>query len=94
MAMLRRLSETTEPQRSFNFLQSSEGRGGGVRTGYTPAMTVTDAETGCARPARSPDTKAAVAYLAASDATAIIIITEHDGVCSFHVAHKIDPRAV
>jgi hypothetical protein len=56
-------------------------------------MTVTDAETGCARPARSPDTKAAVAHLAASDATAIII-TEHDGVCSFHVAHKIDPRAV
>jgi hypothetical protein len=30
MAILRRLSETTEPQRSFNFLQSSEGRGGGV----------------------------------------------------------------
>jgi hypothetical protein len=93
MAMLRRLSETTEPQRSFNFLQSSEGRGGGVRTGYTPAMTVTDAETGCARPARSPDTKAAVPYLAVSDATAIII-TEHHGVCSFHVAHKIDPRAL
>jgi hypothetical protein len=47
-----------------------------------------------ARPAaRSPDTKAAVAYLTASGATAITI-TEIDGVCAFHVGTKIDPGAV
>jgi hypothetical protein len=47
-----------------------------------------------ARPAtRSPDTKAAVAYLVASGATAISVV-EHDGVCSFHVGSKIEPRAV
>jgi hypothetical protein len=49
-----------------------------------------------ARPAAgSPDTKAAINYLAASGATAITItITEVDGVCTFHVGSKIDPRAV
>ena len=50
-------------------------------------------DVGHARPARSPDTKAAVEYLHASGAVAITI-TEHDGVCSFHLGHKIDPRAV
>jgi hypothetical protein len=56
-------------------------------------MTMTDVEIGHARPTRSPDTKAAIAYLTASGATAITV-TEIDGVCSFHVGHKIDPRAV
>jgi hypothetical protein len=47
-----------------------------------------------ARPAaRSPDIRAAVEYLVASGATAISI-TDRDGVCSFHVVHKIDPRAI
>jgi hypothetical protein len=56
-------------------------------------MTVTDVEIGHARPARSPDTKAAINYLVASGATAITI-TEIDGVCSFTSGHKIDPHAV
>jgi hypothetical protein len=56
-------------------------------------MTMTDVEIGHARPARSPDTKAAINYLIASGATAISI-AEIDGVCSFHVGSKIDPRAV
>jgi hypothetical protein len=34
-------------------------------------MTMTDTEIGHARPARSPDTKAAIAYLTTSGATAI-----------------------
>jgi hypothetical protein len=55
-------------------------------------MTVTDVEIDHARPARSPDTRAALAYLTASGATAITI-TEVDGVCTFHVGSKIDPRA-
>ncbi len=38
---------------------------------------MTDVETGGARPVRSPDTKAAFAYLVASGATAITI-TDHD----------------
>jgi hypothetical protein len=46
-----------------------------------------------ARRRESPDTRAAVAYLEASGATAITI-TEHDGVCAFRVGHKIDPDAV
>jgi hypothetical protein len=50
-------------------------------------------DVGHARPARSPDTKAAIDYLIASGAVAITI-TEHDGVCAFHVGHKIDPHAV
>jgi hypothetical protein len=54
-------------------------------------MTMTDVEIG--RPARSPDTRAAIAYLTASGATAITI-TEVDGVCTFRVGGKIDPRAV
>jgi hypothetical protein len=56
------------------------------------AMTMT-ADIGHTRPTRSPDTKAAINYLIASGAVAITI-TEHDGVCSFNVGHKIDPRAV
>jgi hypothetical protein len=58
-----------------------------------PAMTMSVFEIGDARPARSPDTKVAIAYLTASGATAITIV-ETDGVCSFHVGHKIDPHAV
>jgi hypothetical protein len=50
-------------------------------------------DVGHARPARSPDTKAAIEYLIAPGAVAITI-TEHDGVCTFQVGHKIDPRAV
>jgi len=42
-------------------------------------MTMTDAEIGHARSARSSDTKAAIEYLRASGATAIIII-EIDGI--------------
>jgi hypothetical protein len=57
-------------------------------------MTVTEVEIGNARPARSPDTTAAIKYLIASGVTAITI-TEHDGgVCSFRVGHKIDPHAL
>src|SRR5437879_6258403 len=56
-------------------------------------MTMTDVEIGHARPARSQDTKAAINYLIASGAVAISI-TEHDGVCAFHLGHKIDPHAV
>jgi hypothetical protein len=55
-------------------------------------MTMT-ADIGHTRPARSPDTKAAINYLIASGATAISIV-EIDGVCAFHVGHKIDPHAV
>jgi hypothetical protein len=57
-----------------------------------------DVGTGHARPARSPDTKAAIKYLIASGATAIMI-TEHDGVCSFSCraqdrpARRLDPMA-
>src|ERR1700687_1036985 len=50
-------------------------------------------DVGYARPVRSPNTRAAVEYLIASGATAISIV-EIDGVCSFHVGHKIDPRAI
>jgi hypothetical protein len=56
-------------------------------------MTVTDVEIGHARPARSPDTRAALAYLTASGATAITI-TEVDGVCAFHVGTKTLARSV
>jgi hypothetical protein len=53
-----------------------------------------DVGTGHTRPGpRSPNTKAAINYLIASGAVAITI-TEHDGVCSFNVGHKIDPHAV
>jgi hypothetical protein len=37
-------------------------------------MTVTDIEIGHGRPARSPDTRAAIKYLEASGATAITIV--------------------
>ncbi len=58
------------------------------------AITNVDIGTEHKRPApRSSDTKAAIEYLVASGATAITI-TEHDGVCSFHVGHKFDLRAV
>ncbi len=54
---------------------------------------VADVET-IARPqAQSPDTKAAVAYLAASGATAINLIETGTG-CAFRVGTKIDARAV
>jgi hypothetical protein len=56
-------------------------------------MTLTEVEIGDARPAQSPDTKAAIAYPIASSATAITIV-EHGGVCSFCVGHKINPHAV
>jgi hypothetical protein len=58
-----------------------------------PMTVMTDDGIGHTRPARSQDTKAAVEYLHASGAVAITI-TEHDGVCSFHVGSKIDPRAI
>ena len=45
-------------------------------------------------PARSPNAKAAIAYLIASGATAISIIEHDGGVCSFRVGHKIDPHAI
>ena len=38
-------------------------------------------------------TKAAIDYLKASGATAISVVAI-DGVCTFHVGHKIDPHAV
>jgi hypothetical protein len=54
------------------------------------AMTDIDVGTGHTRPAQSSsDTKSAIEYLIASGAVAITI-TEHDGICSFHVGHKID----
>jgi hypothetical protein len=56
-------------------------------------MTLTEVEIDHARRVRSPDTKAAIRYLEASGATAITI-TEHDGIASFHIGGKIDPRAV
>ncbi len=56
-------------------------------------MTMTGVDIGHARPARSSDTKVAINYLIASGATAITI-AEIDGVCTFHVGSKIDPRAV
>jgi hypothetical protein len=75
----------------------------GVPTGYVArhlgrvaGMSHADvgAAVGHTRPApRSQDTKAAIEYLKASGATAITI-TEHDGVCSFHIGHRIDPHAV
>jgi hypothetical protein len=43
--------------------------------------------------AKAPDTKAAVAYLVASGATAISIV-EIDSACAFRIGHKIDPNAV
>jgi hypothetical protein len=47
-----------------------------------------------ARPAAgSPDTKAAIAYLVASGATAITI-TEVDGVCTFRIGTKMPARSV
>jgi hypothetical protein len=43
--------------------------------------------------AKAPNRKRAEEYLTASGATAISIV-ECDGVCSFHVGSKINPRAV
>jgi len=66
----------------------------GARPRYAAGpMTVTDVEIGHARPARSPDTKAAINYLTASGATAITI-TEINGVCAFHVGTKMLARSV
>jgi hypothetical protein len=56
-------------------------------------MTVTDTEIGHARPARSPNTKAAINYLAASGAVAITI-NEIDVVCAFRVGTKTLARSV
>jgi hypothetical protein len=56
-------------------------------------MRVTDVEIGHARPARSPDTKAAINYLVASGATAITI-TEIDGICTFRIGSKMLARSV
>jgi hypothetical protein len=52
---------------------------------------VADVET-VARAARSADTKAAIAYLIASGATAITIVENETG-CTYRVGTKIDPRA-
>ena len=55
-------------------------------------VDVADVET-AARAARSPpDTKAAIAYLIASGATAITIIENQTG-CAYRVGTKIDARA-
>jgi hypothetical protein len=56
-------------------------------------MTMTDVEISGARPAKAPNTKAAVAYLVASGATAISIV-EIEGACAFRLGHKIDPNAI
>jgi hypothetical protein len=56
-------------------------------------MTMTDVEISGARPAKAPDTKAAINYLVASGATAISIV-EIEGGCAFRLGHKIDPNAV
>jgi hypothetical protein len=56
-------------------------------------MSMTDTEIGHARPARSPDAKAAITYLIASGATAISIV-EIEGACAFRLGHKIDPNAI
>jgi len=50
-------------------------------------MTMTDVEISHTRPARSPDTKAAIKYFEASGATAITV-TDHDGVCTFRVGTR------
>jgi hypothetical protein len=54
---------------------------------------VATVETAGRPAARSPDTKAAIAYLAASGATAITI-TEVDGVCTFRIGTKLLARSV
>jgi hypothetical protein len=51
------------------------------------------AQTAGQPPARSPNTKAAIAYLIASGATAISVIETEAG-CAFRIGSKIDPRAV
>jgi hypothetical protein len=50
-------------------------------------------ETVARPPTRSPNTKAAIAYLTASGATAITI-TEVDGVCTFRIGTKMLVRSV
>jgi hypothetical protein len=45
------------------------------------------------RPNRSPDTKAAIAYLIAADTTAISVIETETGRALFRVGTKIDPDA-
>jgi hypothetical protein len=52
---------------------------------------VADVET-VSRAGRSADTKAAIAYLIASGATAITIVENETG-CTYRVGTKIDPRA-
>jgi hypothetical protein len=55
-------------------------------------VDVADAETVARPAARSADTKAAIAYLIASGATAITIVENVKG-CSFQVGSKISARA-
>jgi hypothetical protein len=54
---------------------------------------VTDVEIGHARPVRSPDTKAAIAYLTASGAVAISVIATETG-CTFRIGTKMLARSV
>jgi hypothetical protein len=54
-------------------------------------VDVADVET-VARAARSADTRAAIAYLIASGATAISVIENETG-CTYRVGTRIDPRA-
>jgi hypothetical protein len=54
---------------------------------------MTDVEISGARPAKAPDTKAAITYLIASGATAISIV-EIEGACAFRVGQKINPNAI
>jgi hypothetical protein len=51
-----------------------------------------DVETAARPAARSPDSKAAIAYLIASGATAICVIENTTG-CAYRTGTKIDPRA-
>jgi hypothetical protein len=55
-------------------------------------VDVADVETAAQPAARSADTKAAIAYLIASGATAISVIENVTG-CVFRIGTKIDPRA-
>src|SRR5260221_1798 len=56
-------------------------------------MTVTDVDISNARPARSPDTKAATDYLISSGCNAISITVDVDGA-AISVGTKIKPDAV
>jgi hypothetical protein len=64
-----------------------------ARGSWHMAMTRIETGTGHKRPAPAAGTKAAVAYLIASGATAISIV-EHGDTCTFRVGSRIDPRAI